>query len=552
VENLPPEVLGPYSDNQENIKISARHSVARYALPETESLWYMAQTKEHRYLLKHPVITSFLWCKWNRIRRYFNRNLRFYFLFVTILTWFVFHAFGGEAIRAEDGTVPFCYGFFAAFSAAMFIFIIKDWISDIKDLVHQESVLGGTSGSGRVSSRPIIGLILSNWLEVVYLAGLSIILWLGADCLRVSLLVLLAGLVIREIFQMAVSLRRYLLDLENWIEVVMIILTSIILLRPDPEHQQAMDIEGGGLDPAIIDDPNANYERELKRHLAAISLLLSWAELITFVAKHPRLNIYNVYVTMFYKVLSTFFFFLLWYVFFIVAFGLGFYIMLHNDFKNSVVKDDDYVFFNNPWLSLVKVSTMFVGELEFSDIPVNLESKMVPLSYLFFLAFVFLIVVVLMNLLNGLAVSDTGAIQEQSEIVSYLSRVETISYAESLLLGDPFDFLSSWPRLNFLTYIPSLSFCRQFYRNKTARTIFQKMTGATNILLFYNFLPDKQLSVKPNRRGETCSIEKPLPRDIIQSARRIIQKREKVAHASQLENKIENLERKLDLILKKL
>ena len=31
-----------------------------------------------------------------------------------------------------------------------------------------------------------------------------------------------------------------------------------------------MDIEGGGLDPAIIDDPNANYERELKRHLAAI------------------------------------------------------------------------------------------------------------------------------------------------------------------------------------------------------------------------------------------------------------------------------------------
>ncbi len=33
---------------------------------------------------------------------------------------------------------------------------------------------------------------------------------------------------------------------------------------------------------------------------------------------------------------------------------------------------------------------------------------MVALSYIFFLAFLFLIVVVLMNLLNGLAVSDTG------------------------------------------------------------------------------------------------------------------------------------------------
>ena len=41
---------------------------------------------------------------------------------------------------------------------------------------------------------------------------------------------------------------------------------------------------------------------------------------------------------------------------------------------------------------------------------------------------------------------DLGRIQEKSEIVAYLSRVDTISYAESLLLGDPFDFLSSWPR----------------------------------------------------------------------------------------------------------
>jgi hypothetical protein len=32
-------------------------------------------------------------------------------------------------------------------------------------------------------------------------------------------------------------------------------------------------------------------------------------------------------------------------------------------------------------------------------------------SYLFLLAFVFLIIVVLMNLLNGLAVSDTGIIR---------------------------------------------------------------------------------------------------------------------------------------------
>ena len=106
---------------------------------------------------------------------------------------------------------------------------------------------------------------------------------------------------------------------------------------------------------------------------------------------------YNVYVTMFYKVLGTFTFFLLWYAFFIVAFGLAFYILLHND-------QAEYIYFNQPWLALVKTSTMFVGELEFSDIPIDVDSHLSPLAYLFFLCFVFLIVVVLMNLLNGSAV----------------------------------------------------------------------------------------------------------------------------------------------------
>ena len=125
---------------------------------------------------------------------------------------------------------------------------------------------------------------------------------------------------------------------------------------------------------------------------------------------------------------------------------------------------------------------MFVGELEFSDIPIDLKSPLMPLSYTYFLAFVFLIVVVLMNLLNGLAVSDTGIIQEKAEIVAYLSRVEIISYAESLLLGDPFDFLSNVPTLKWMMNIPSFSCCRHIYRNKVARRLFQRYGNVYNFL----------------------------------------------------------------------
>ena len=122
---------------------------------------------------------------------------------------------------------------------------------------------------------------------------------------------------------------------------------------------------------------------------------------------------------------------------FIVSFGLGFYILLHKDsptlsksnlgdslrYTEGSCPEDEYPFFNNVGLALVKTFTMFVGELEFADLPFE-----TPVGYLFLLAFVFLIVVVMMNLLNGLAVSDTGLIREEAEIYAYRCQVEIISY----------------------------------------------------------------------------------------------------------------------------
>ena len=148
---------------------------------------------------------------------------------------------------------------------------------------------------------------------------------------------------------------------------------------------------------------------------------------------------------------------------------------------------------------MVKTITMFVGELEFSDIPIDPESPLSWFSFSFLVVFVFFIVVILMNLLNGLAVSDTGIIMEKAEIVSFTTRVETISYMESVLLGDPFQFLSRWPAVRFLSRVPSLALCHQVYTScPSARRAGHCITGATGILLFYAFLPDKKWTITPN------------------------------------------------------
>ena len=110
-----------------------------------------------------------------------------------------------------------------------------------------------------------------------------------------------------------------------------------------------------------------------------------------------------------------------------------------------------------------------------------------------------------MNLLNGLAVSDIGIIQAKAEVIGYRSRVETISYTESILLGDPFNFLSNWPAFKWVKNIPSFSCCLQLYRNRFIQDVFHKITGATGILLFYSYLPEKTMSIKANDIGYDCS-----------------------------------------------
>ena len=62
------------------------------------------------FKVTHPVVTSFLWLKWQRIRRFFNLNLRFYTLFVACLTWYIFarfagHAWNGRFIRLDESVI---------------------------------------------------------------------------------------------------------------------------------------------------------------------------------------------------------------------------------------------------------------------------------------------------------------------------------------------------------------------------------------------------------------------------------------------------------------
>ena len=83
--------------------------------------------------------------------------------------------------------------------------------------------------------------------------------------LSVVLAVLCVVLVMREAFQMLASFKRYFLSPENVMELTIIALTLAIVFAGD---------EGGTF--------------QVKRHLAAVCVVLSWMEVLLLIGRHPR------------------------------------------------------------------------------------------------------------------------------------------------------------------------------------------------------------------------------------------------------------------------
>lgn len=164
------------------------------------------------------------------------------------------------------------------------------------------------------------------------------------------------------------------MSLENWFQVILIILVGVFLLTTNSQ-------------------------------IGALVVLLSAWELVELIGQHPRMSIQ---IEIFKKVLANFTLFLLLYAFLIFAFALAFYILFRGTEK-----------FPNAHMSIFKTILMLVGEFDASEMPFEMDPI---LGRIIFLAFIFIIAIVLFNLLTGIAVSDTQNMQSNSEILILVAR----------------------------------------------------------------------------------------------------------------------------------
>ena len=326
---------------------------------QTRVLAEVAKSGQHRHLLTHPVLSTFLARQWEHISTGYTIATIFSFFVCLSTTIFVLAMYGGSSVEPLAARTSF------------------------------------TSCSPSWTS--------STFPSVLELPGL-------VTCAWVALILSTLGLVVKEVLQMAVACRHnevweYLTSLENWMELAFIGCSSMLCISAGMNHQLVCTM----------------------RSAAAITLLTSWVLLFNMLARNPNFHRQNIHLTMFFKVMQMFVKIFLIFAPYIFGFGLFFYISLHNDVSEVKEKTDvtDKVdtcsdirkeiiekinekgdekgeFLDKVGFSVLKTLAMFVGELEFSDIPFD---NVPYFSHVAFLIFVFLIVVVLMNLLTGLAVS---------------------------------------------------------------------------------------------------------------------------------------------------
>lgn len=202
-------------------------------------------------------------------------------------------------------------------------------------------------------------------------------------------------LVLREFFQFISFPGSYIMNIENWLEVCLIILISVLL----------------------CESLTSEYDRI---SVSAIVLLMSWGEMVLLLGRHP---IFSVRLEMFKCVSKNFLRFILWYSFIGFAFILSFYVLFDkkgpfDSFSSTVFKT---------------IIMAAVGEYNATNLPFD---KNEIVGHFLFVLFVFLITLVLINLLSGLAVSDIQAIKTDANIVVLVSRINYIYSIETMATSE--------------------------------------------------------------------------------------------------------------------
>ena len=233
-----------------------------------------------------------------------------------------------------------------------------------------------------------------------------------------------------EIIQFTMSYRKYFFKLSNWLDLILIYLSYVVLLKPF--------------------DNSPDYFK----HIRAFTILVMAAQTIQLVAKVSILSM-SLHMAIFKRVCSTFLKTTALYLIMILAFAMSFYTLNEdgkesNDFSIKTDKEEDKMGFANPFMSIITTVRMMLADFDNFQIADNDFFQ-----GLILLLFIILITVVLFNLLNALAIRDTNEILTDAELVEKKKRVSILYTYEKLFKFFNLRFADILPEMSAIVISPN-------------------------------------------------------------------------------------------------
>ena len=323
--------------------------------------------KNFTNLLEHPLSETFLVLKHQLLRGFAYWNLALFFLFVSSLT----------SVSVSSTNMWAC-------CEVTYVGVTNELESNFANDTTLEQFCELLASENAVTS-PDLNNIASSVTEclshkpdchprlfwAIFSDAFPSLFWV----LYITTWSLFGLICIREMCQAYSNWCRYVFDKENWLEILMLALTS-------------------GYLATLLSNPNVSA------HLGALSLLIAWADFALLIGRFPNIGIY-IYMSI--HIMKKIVTILLSFTPVLLGFAFAFRILIPNSDS-----------FDNIFISVLKVLVMMIGEFDFED---NFRSEKVGeiggsniTTQLVFILFLFVVSIVISNLLIGLTVNETDIV----------------------------------------------------------------------------------------------------------------------------------------------
>jgi hypothetical protein len=177
---------------------------------------------------------------------------------------------------------------------------------------------------------------VASWIDGFNLSLSFAIVICGQTILWLVISLLLLFYTLSELAEMFALRIKYFSESSNYCDIAMILLTCIVLFVP-----QEMIWNPKTLSIFDEDREKGGSGCGVKRGISALIIVLVCSRFMMSLAQCPSLKNYNLFMIMFCRVIRTSGKIMVWFVGYIISFGLGFYIMLHNDTEDTASKRDE-------------------------------------------------------------------------------------------------------------------------------------------------------------------------------------------------------------------